>query len=190
MKTIVSFFFEAGQLKKVARSGWWLAGISNPESVAEHSFRTAVIGYVLAGMEHANADKCAVMCLFHDIQETRLTDFHKVTKRYIDTAAAKAQVLEDQLELLPAETADALASSLRNLESSESLEARIVHDADALECLIQALEYKAAGNHDVQEWIDTSYARLRTESAIELAKACLQEDGKVWWEKIKKHDDR
>ncbi|MBF0384955.1 MAG: HD domain-containing protein, partial [Candidatus Omnitrophica bacterium] len=39
----VNLFAEAGLLKRVKRSGWWVAGIKDPESVAEHSFRCAVI---------------------------------------------------------------------------------------------------------------------------------------------------
>ena len=50
-KSIVEFIFEAGVLKRVPRSGWSLLGINNAESVADHSFRCAVIGYLVAHME-------------------------------------------------------------------------------------------------------------------------------------------
>jgi putative hydrolase of HD superfamily len=43
---IVSFAYEAGQLKNLPRSGWLRAGIKNPESVADHSFRVAVLAYL------------------------------------------------------------------------------------------------------------------------------------------------
>jgi hypothetical protein len=38
---MAKYLYEAGQLKRVKRSGWWIAGVKDPESVAEHSFRTA-----------------------------------------------------------------------------------------------------------------------------------------------------
>ena len=47
----LNFFAEAGLLKRVKRSGWWVAGIENPETVAEHCFRCAVIGYYIAHCE-------------------------------------------------------------------------------------------------------------------------------------------
>ncbi len=37
MKDIIKYLYEIGQMKRVQRSGWWLVGIINPESVAEHS---------------------------------------------------------------------------------------------------------------------------------------------------------
>ena len=58
-----------GQLKRVKRSGWWLAGITDTESVAELSFRTTMLGYILPLLEGANPLKTAVMCLFHDTNE-------------------------------------------------------------------------------------------------------------------------
>ena len=51
MTAVLNFFAEAGLLKRVRRSGWWVAGIDDPESVADHSFRTAVIGFHMAYLE-------------------------------------------------------------------------------------------------------------------------------------------
>ena len=38
-KEIANYLYELGVLKRVRRSGWWLAGVKDAESVAEHSFR-------------------------------------------------------------------------------------------------------------------------------------------------------
>ncbi|MEM4702443.1 MAG: HD domain-containing protein, partial [Archaeoglobaceae archaeon] len=37
---LVKFIHEVGTLKMIPRSGWLKIGIKNPESVAEHCFRT------------------------------------------------------------------------------------------------------------------------------------------------------
>ena len=42
---LARFGYEVGQLKLVKRTGWWVAGVRDPESVAEHSYRVAVIAY-------------------------------------------------------------------------------------------------------------------------------------------------
>ena len=42
---LAKYMYEIGQMKRVQRSGWWLAGITNPESVAEHSFRAVILRY-------------------------------------------------------------------------------------------------------------------------------------------------
>lgn len=75
---IVQFLFEAGQLKQVKRSGWWMINIKDPENVAEHSHRCAIVGYVLSKMENVNTEKVVLMCLFQDFAEARITDLHKV----------------------------------------------------------------------------------------------------------------
>jgi hypothetical protein len=50
----MSYLFEVGVLKRAARTGWWFMGEKNPETVAEHSFRTSIVGTVLAAMEGAD----------------------------------------------------------------------------------------------------------------------------------------
>ena len=47
MDPIVRYVFEAGMLKRVARSGWWAENVKHPESVADHSFRTALVAFIL-----------------------------------------------------------------------------------------------------------------------------------------------
>ena len=75
-----------GLLKRYKRTGWLIAGVDNPESIAEHTFRTAIIGYLLARMEGADPAKTATLCLFHDTQESRIGDVPSVGKAYVVTA--------------------------------------------------------------------------------------------------------
>ena len=37
-KNTLDFLAEAGMLKRIKRSGWWMVGVPYEESVAEHSF--------------------------------------------------------------------------------------------------------------------------------------------------------
>lgn len=83
VKKIVKFFFELGQLWKIKHAGWYVAGVKDPESVAEHVWRASEIGYVLACLEGVNPDKTAVMVLFHDNGEARVLDRHRVANRYV-----------------------------------------------------------------------------------------------------------
>ena len=52
----------------------WMAGIRDPESVAEHSWRTAVIATILAEIEGADAARSALLAVWHDAHETRTGD--------------------------------------------------------------------------------------------------------------------
>ncbi|MFT7537928.1 MAG: putative hydrolase of HD superfamily, partial [Lysobacterales bacterium] len=80
----LDFFAEAGLLKAVKRSGWWVAGIKDPESVAEHSFRCAIIAYYIAHLEKVDVNRTLVMALFNDIHEARINDLHKMGHYYIN----------------------------------------------------------------------------------------------------------
>ena len=179
-KGIARYLFELGQLKRVKRSGWWVAGVDQPESVADHSFRCAAIAYVLAELEGANPEKAAAIALFHDTGETRVNDQHRVGKTYVDWSGAEEKVVEDQLGRLPA----GLRKKLRELYSEsvakDSLEARIAKDADRLECLIQAREYEDRGHHATREWIENALGALETESAKKIAAECSSANPVDW----------
>jgi len=77
-----TFLFEMGQLKNLPRSGWLLLGITQPESVAEHSFRVAMVGLVLASIEGGDIGHVTALCLMHDAHETRIGDVPSVGRAY------------------------------------------------------------------------------------------------------------
>ncbi|SDY39458.1 putative hydrolases of HD superfamily [Micromonospora pattaloongensis] len=175
----MSFIFEAGVLKRAARTGWWFAGIKNPESIAEHSFRTALIGMMLAAMEGADPGRVAMMCVLHDTQETRITDIPHIAKRYL-TAAPNTAITADQVADCPPVVAETIASAVAEYEAGETLEAVVARDADKLECLVQAVEYRHQGIDGTQRWVDSSRASLRTASAHRLADAALTGQPLAW----------
>ena len=55
--------YEAGTLTHVRRTGWWMAGVRDPESVAEHSWRTAVIATILAERQGADVARNTVLAV-------------------------------------------------------------------------------------------------------------------------------
>lgn len=177
----MTFIFEAGVLKRAARTGWWFTGVKHPESIAEHSFRTALIGMMLAAMEGADPARVSMMCVLHDTQESRITDIPHIAKRYL-TAAPNTTVTADQVAACPPEVADVITAAVAEYEAGETLEAVVARDADKLECLVQAVEYRHQGIDNVQRWIDSSLAALRTPSANRLADAALSGQPLAWLE--------
>jgi putative hydrolases of HD superfamily len=174
------FLYEMGLLKRSKRTGWLVAGVDNPESIADHSFRTAIIGYLLAVMEGADPDRTATLCVFHDSQESRIGDVPLIGKGYVVTTP-NPQVTADQVAGLPAELGQAVQDLVDEYEARESPEGRLAKDADKLECLIQAREYQAQGHQDLSAWIETSAAALQSPSARQLAEACQQLPPSQWW---------
>ena len=184
-KDIAKFLYEMGQLKRVKRSGWWIAGVKDPESVAEHTFRTAVIAYLLARLEGADTGKAVLMALFHDLPEARTNDAHRIVRRYADWRDVDQKAMSEQGKRLPGEVANQVISLFEEFEKEVSSEAKVVRDADLLECIVQAREYQTLGYHDVVDWIFNARAALRTESAKEIAEECLETEPKEWWQGLK-----
>lgn len=175
-----AFLHEVGHLKNLPRAGWLLLGINQPESVAEHSFRVAVIGLVLANLEGADPGATAAMCLMHDIHEARIGDVPSVGRAYVTTASPQA-VVAHQTAGLPSALAASLQAITAHYEDRESPEAKVAHDADKLETLLQAQEYAAQG-YVTEPWQETSIHSLRTESGKQLAQAISASDPRAWWQ--------
>jgi putative hydrolases of HD superfamily len=124
------FIFEVGMLKRAKRTGWWIAGIAEPESVADHSFRTAIVGTVLAAMEGADPARVALMCVLHDTQETRVGDVSRIGKRYVTTADNRS-VTADQVAACPAPVGETIASAVAEFEAGTTPEAIVARDPAA-----------------------------------------------------------
>jgi putative hydrolases of HD superfamily len=172
------FVFEMGQLKQLPRSGWLLLGIALPESVAEHSFRAAMTGMIIAAISGADVSRTAALCLFHDGHETRIGDVPSVGRPYVSTATPAA-VTAEQTHGMPEPAARALQDLTAEYEANLTAEAQLAHDADKLEMLAQAVEYQAQG-YDTSAWRTSALAALRTGAGQRLAKAVTSADPR-WW---------
>ncbi len=178
------FLYEIGLLKRYKRTGWSQVGVPLPESVADHSFRASVIASILAAMEGADPQRAAFLALWHDSQETRLTDIPHLTRNYV-TAAGNEQVTHDQVASLPPAVAAMIAAAVAEYEQARTREARCARDADKLDCLLQAREYQEQGHRNVQPWIDSSLAALTTASARQLAHEAIAQNTLAWVERAK-----
>jgi putative hydrolases of HD superfamily len=188
LKGLLNFLAEAGQLKRVKRSGWWVAGVKDPESVADHCFRCAVFGYLLARMEKADTFKVMFMALFNDLHEARLNDLHKIGHRYIDFKAAEKLAYAEQLELLPKDMGAEFTRIRREYDRQESREALLARDADILECVLQAKEYGEFGYKETAEFITVGGKYLRTENAKKLFRQIKKWKYRDWWLHLKKFE--
>ncbi|WP_328808418.1 HD domain-containing protein [Nonomuraea montanisoli] len=183
MTGLTGLLYEMGLLKRYKRTGWLVAGVRDPESIADHSFRTAVIAGVIAALEGGDPQRAAFMSLFHDSQETRITDIPYVAKRYL-TAPANEDVTADQTRDVPEAVAAMLRGAIAEYEEKVSLEAVCARDADKLECLLQAVEYREQGHQNVQPWIDSSLAALKTATAKRLADEALRTNTLDWLTRV------
>jgi len=174
---IAKFLFEVGMLKKTPRTGYQFLG-SGRESVAAHSFRTVVIGYVLASRTPGvDLSRVIQLCLFHDLPEARTGDHNYVNKRYVTVDEVRA--LQDQVGGLPF-GADIL-SLFNEFNEGATIEARLAKDADQLDLILELKAYKDLGNPHAEDWLSFALQRLSTDEARALAHVVLETDWTDWW---------
>lgn len=165
----VDFVFQLGNLKRTRRSGWLSIGITGCESVAEHSFRTAVLAYIIAkdeGLSEPESKDAMFLALLHDAHESRIGDLHKLAKKYMRPDEEKA--IKDSLG--PFMNA--------NPKTPDSKLKTIVRDADLLEMFFQAKEYSDEGNGYAKEWFAPE--KLKTKSAKAIYGKMRKRDSRAW----------
>jgi putative hydrolase of HD superfamily len=174
---IVEFLFEVGMLKRTPRSGWQFLGAGS-ESVAEHVFRAAMIGFVLARMEEGvDADRVLRLALVHDLPEARTGDLNYVNQKYV--TADEARAADDMCAGLP--FADEVRELLAEYRDEKTAESIVAHDADQLEMLLELKEHLDNGVPGAADWTPFVLRRLRTGSAALLARRILDGDSASWW---------
>lgn len=144
---LIDFIAEAGKLKRLPRTGWVESGVPDPESVADHSFRVALIALILADERRLDALKVVRMALIHDLAETETGDLTPTQKEADPKAARRAEdaVMMRLLDKLPETIKNSYLSVWCEFTEAKTEEACLVRDSDKLEMVIQASEYQKAG---------------------------------------------
>src|SRR5713226_9513959 len=71
---LLAFFRAAGGLKRLPRQGWVDRGIPAPESVADHSFRAALMALVLGSAAGLDTARLVKLVIVHDLPEALAGD--------------------------------------------------------------------------------------------------------------------
>ena len=187
-KKIKKFLSEIQMLKRVKHEGVKLAGVENPDSIAEHACLSAQIAFLLASIEGADAVKCVLMNLFHDNEEARIGDHHKVSARYLDVRDAEKKAEKEHFNNLPEPIGKAIFELQEEKRRRNTKEGIIAQDADWLEVALQAKIYSELGYKGCKDWIDNVNRALETESAKEILAEIKKEPDflNCWWKGLKK----
>ena len=181
LKNIANFVFESGILSKTPRSGLWFLG-TGKQSVAEHAFRTTMIGYILSCLEpKADKNKVIFLCLIHDLGEGRTSDLNYVHQKY--GRLAEAQAVDNIAHNLP--FGQEIKTAFTEMEAKQTLEAKLTKDADQLEWMATLLDEAAKGNKKAFAWADLAFKRLKTSQAKKLGKLLKTTHPDAWWFDVK-----
>jgi len=144
-KDFIEFARLVGKLKRTPRTGWKERKVKNPESVADHSFRTTLLGMLLSDSEKLNTEKVIRMLLLHDIEESIIGDITaicKVKMNKMDLKKKQLRAIKKVLSSLPRDLRNKYFLLWKELEDEKSIEAKFCKDMDKLEMMIQAHDYE------------------------------------------------
>lgn len=155
--TILESYKHLTTLKKIKRTGWLRSGVPRDlcESVAEHSFGTALLGYLLARefYPELSAEKVLLLGLIHDLGEAVTGDVLPWDKDAIPDFDAKERTGALQaaagLKALPA-----LTTLYDEYYDGLTPEAKLVRQIDKIEMLLQAVCYERELGVDLQQFFE------------------------------------
>ena len=148
-RTYIDFLNKIEKLKCNTRHSWTSSG--RQESVAEHSWRLAVMAMLCAD-EYSELDinKVIKMCLIHDFGEAITGDipaFLKTAQNELDEDVAVTKLLS----VLPADIQTELQSLFDEMNARETPEAKLFKSLDNLEALVSHNEA------DISTWLPREY---------------------------------
>lgn len=181
MNRDIELLFELGALRNMPRQ-WSRFHMPNVANNSEHMFRVAWIALVIAAREGTKVDteKIIKMALAHDIAESRTGDVDYIARQYVQRDEPKA--LHDMLEdtSLEAEFTELLSE----YEARETLEAKIVKDADTLDVDLELREQHSQGHTLPSSWgKQRNYvgaSKLFTKAARAMHATIIASDSNDW----------
>ncbi|MEF3193967.1 MAG: 5'-deoxynucleotidase [Halothiobacillaceae bacterium] len=150
------FFAMLARMRLIQR--WGLMRNTRAENVQEHSLQVAIIAHALALISNRHhggdfdADRVAVLGMFHDASEILTGDLPTPVKYGNDAIREAYKALERQaerrlLELLPTDLREDYAPLLDSQRMSEA-ERRLVKAADSIAGYLKCVEEAQAGNNE------------------------------------------
>ncbi|AFK21115.1 HD family hydrolase (plasmid) [Haloferax mediterranei ATCC 33500] len=145
---------EMFDLKDERRTGWVLRNVDSPESVAAHTWGTAVLCLLYADEVGVDRERAAAMALIHDLGEARTGDIAtraEANQQEISSPEkeeAERRAVTDFLE--PFANVE-LVEQWEAYEARETETAQFVKDMDLVDNCLQALKYEREDRYDESE---------------------------------------
>jgi putative hydrolase of HD superfamily len=156
----LSAYYQAAELKRLYRQGWLKRGVPEAacESVADHSFGTALLALFLAGRppyEGIDRDKALRIALVHELGEVYAGDITPVDGV---SAEEKASLERDSIRRVLAGLWGGKEYLVlwEEFEAGLSPEACFVRELDRLEMGLQAAAYRVEGNERMGEFFESA----------------------------------
>ncbi|MCW4015723.1 MAG: HD domain-containing protein [Candidatus Bathyarchaeota archaeon] len=157
LQSLVKFLEITGILKRTPRTGWVDVGVYQPESVADHTFRTAFLCMLYADMQSLDQLKLLRMALIHDLPEAIIGDLMPSQKNP-ETKQNEQTAIHQMLNLLPKIQRENYLAVWNEYKEGKTKEAKAVRQLDKIEMALQAKEYEKFGsaNNSLERFIKSA----------------------------------
>lgn len=165
------FFYLVSELKKIPRKGWKTkVGIEHPESVADHSYSTAIMAMVLSDSKKFDTEKVIKMALLHDLAESITGDFTPDEISKNNKNAIENETMSEILSKLPKEIENEYQLIWREYTEGITKESILLHDVDKLEMAIQAAKYSSEGypNEKLKVFVESAKNEIKSKELLEI----------------------
>ena len=149
IQNVLDILQVATRLKETGRHCW--VNENRQESVAEHSWRLCLFALLVEDeFENVDMNKVIRMCILHDLGEAFTGDIPAFEKNEQDSKK-EYQLFRNWLESLPSPQKEQFIALHEEMESLETLEAKLYKALDKLEAVI------AHNESDISTWLPVEY---------------------------------
>ncbi len=145
LQNLIKFLEIIGILKRTPRAGWVEVGVYQPESVADHTFRTAFLCMLYADMEALDPLKLLRMALIHDLPEAIIGDLTP-SQKTAESKEKEETAISQILNLLPKRQRENYLAVWNEYREGKTREAKAVQQLEKIEMALQAKEYEKFGS--------------------------------------------
>ncbi|OAD52577.1 HD domain-containing protein 2 [Eufriesea mexicana] len=163
IKKLQEFMELLGRLKHMKRTGWVRSNIPDPETIAGHMYRMAMLAFLVDNNEDLDKVKIMQMALIHDLAECIVGDITPHCGVPPDIKHKREdEAMENICELL-GDKGLIILEMFREYEKQESPEAKYVKDLDRLDLIMQAYEYEKRDNipGKLEEFFSSTNGKFR-----------------------------
>lgn len=173
MKDFIKLIHTINKLKELKRTGWVKRKVPNPESVADHTFMTAILTLLLSDKTKLDKNKCLQMALIHDTAESIAGDITPHQKN-----VSKKHILEKKaIESIFKGNNKKFIRIWDEYEHGKTQEAKFVYQIDKMEMLLQAIEYERKYKNakiDLSEFYTYVQTRTTHPKILEILKKLMK----------------
>lgn len=151
MEDVLNALLRLVPLDSLPRTGWVLAGVPDPESIAGHALGAAYCALALAPRVEppVDVDRVVALCVVHDAPEAESGDLPRAASRALPEGA-KARMEATLADGLLKPLSPAARERFAEYAAAETRAARLARLCDKLQLGIRLLAYRRAGQQGLE----------------------------------------